>query len=287
MIELSKRLASAVAEGRIVSGIGRRCFPAIEYLAPLIKPAQEAWLRSRLRLPVSRRNGQLPSYSLVGDFAASREASLVGDALQAAMSGVNPLPAHVRGIDGMSGQKYRAFINLLVRSHPEPSYLEIGSWVGSTAAAAICNNKLRAVCIDNWSQFGGPRDKFVSNIEQVLTSDVNFNFIEEDFRKLKFDKIGRFNIYLFDGPHKEQDQYDGIVLARDALASRLILVVDDWNWRAVRVGTFRGLMRAGFAVEAAAEIRSSFDESHPIVNGKHSDWHNGYFLAVLRKRKLP
>ena len=117
----------------------------------------------------------------------------------------------------MSGQRYRSFINSLVASHPDPRYLEIGSFAGSTATAALHGNRGKALCIDNWSQFGGPHSDFFDNIEKVLSSDIDFSFLEQDFRAVRYDRIGTFNIYLFDGPHEERDQYDGIALAQPAL----------------------------------------------------------------------
>lgn len=37
-------------------------------------------------------------------------------------------------------------------------------------------------------------------------------------------------------------------------------------------------------IEAAIEIRTTLDESHPKVSDSASDWHNGYFIGVIRKR---
>jgi hypothetical protein len=182
----------------------------------------------------------------------------------------------------MSGQKYRTFINNLVGSHPDARYLEIGSWTGSTATAALYGNSVRAVCIDNWSQFGGPKATFVANIERVLSPTIDFQFIEKDFRSIDYTLIGNFNVYLFDGPHEERDQYDGIMVVRPALDKSFILIVDDWNSRQVRLGTFRAIRDAGYSISSSVEIRTTQDNTHPPVSGKNSDWHNGYFIAVLK-----
>ena len=58
-----------------------------------------------------------------------------------------------------------------------------------------------------------------------------------DFRAVDFNGLGRFNVYLFDGPHERDDQYDGVKLAQPALDEEFVLIVDDWNWPAVRAGT--------------------------------------------------
>ena len=72
-------------------------------------------------------------------------------------------------IEGMSGKLYRFFINTLVRQLGDAAYLEVGSWAGSTLCSAIHDNKVRAVAIDNWSQFGGPKDLFFKNLRTFTT----------------------------------------------------------------------------------------------------------------------
>ena len=47
------------------------------------------------------------------------------------------------------------------------NYLEIGSWKGSTTSAALYNNKPNSsISIDNFSQFGGPKEEFWNNIRK-------------------------------------------------------------------------------------------------------------------------
>lgn len=74
-----------------------------------------------------------------------------------------PIDSFIEMMDGMSGYKYRKFINLLISKIDNPRYLEIGSWKGSTLCSAISNNVVSATAIENWSQFDGPKDEFISN----------------------------------------------------------------------------------------------------------------------------
>ena len=76
-----------------------------------------------------------------------------------------PAPAFF-DIEGMSGRRYRLFINALMGLIPNPRYLEVGVWAGSTLCSAIAGNKVQAVAIDNWSQFAGPRERFLENLKQ-------------------------------------------------------------------------------------------------------------------------
>jgi hypothetical protein len=188
-------------------------------------------------------------------------------------------------MDGMSGGCYRSFINNLIRNLKDDArYLEIGSWKGSTICSAINNNKCKATCIDNWSEFNGPKIEFLSNIQSFTNKEVDFNFIERSFRDIDYSSIGRYNVYMFDGPHEERDQYDGVVLTQAALDEQYILIVDDWNWPEVRRGTERAIKDLNLEVFESIVV---FTEStgQRLVVPRPNQWHNGYYIAVVKKTK--
>ena len=209
--------------------------------------------------------------------------SHVQRSFDAAWRGEGKLDAGVLAIEGMSGRKYRQFINMLVAGAASPRYLEIGSWAGSTLCSAIQGNDVTAMAIDNWSEFGGPSGMFLQNLSQFRGSKSRVSFLERDFRTIDYQTIGSFNIFLFDGPHAEVDQYDGLCMPQPALDDQHVLIVDDWNFRTVRDGTHRALAERGHRVDWATEIRTTLDDSHPLHGRQHSDWHNGYFIAALTK----
>jgi hypothetical protein len=193
------------------------------------------------------------------------------------------LPFHINLIEGMSGLAYREFINYLVSIVDNPRYLEIGSWAGSTACSAMYNNKLTINCVDNWSEFGGPKEQFFNNIKNNTTESTVFNFYESDFRQLDYKTVGKHNIYLFDGPHEYEDQKDGVCIPVEALDDTYILIVDDYNWPKVRNGTLDGLSKLNYTILSSIEVRTTEDDSHPAISGRYSNWHNGYFIAVVSK----
>jgi hypothetical protein len=211
----------------------------------------------------------------------------VEDAFARALDGKSKIPPELLVLQGMSGQIYRKFINNLVEATPNASYLEVGSWAGSTLCSAIHNNKVRAMAIDNWSEFGGPRDLFFANVGKFAGSSAAVSFLNSDFRAVRYDAIGTYNIYLFDGPHTKKDQYDGMALAKPALEEVSVVIVDDWNWLEVRNGTFDALRDAKYQIIHQIEVLSTPDNRHPGDHGlprdQDSDWHNGYFIGVLRK----
>ncbi len=240
----------------------------------------------------SRGQGENTSVVVRGDINACDETRVLYGALTEALEADEAVHAgkfeDVLKIPGMSGRKYRRLINRVVSLAAAPRYLEVGSWAGSTACAAIHGNRLSLTCIDNWSEFGGPKDVFFGNIKAHSSARVDFSFIEADFRKVDFSRIGPFNIYLFDGPHEQRDQYDGVRLAQPALADAFLLIVDDWNWKQVRQGTLDAVADEKLRIFLSVEIRTSRDDSQPLISMEHgSDWHNGYFICVCRKGPQP
>ena len=204
--------------------------------------------------------------------------SIYHNALVEAYEGIDTftnINENVLQLKGMSGIHYRKFINSLIKNIDTPRYLEVGSYTGSTACAAISNNKCHATCIDNWSQFGGPKEEFHRNIKSNLTKHIKFNFFENDFRKVDYSSIGKYNVYFFDGPHSEQDQYDGLAYAQDALDNVFIFIVDDYNVSHVRQGTQRAIESLNLKVLESIEILA--------VSSQNTYWWNGYYISVLQK----
>jgi len=219
-----------------------------------------------------------------GDWTTS-ESKKLKDAYDKAVAGQHKLSDFVRWIPGMSGYNYRYLINNLVETIPDARYLEIGSWKGSTACSAMYGNTCKVVCVDNWAEFfrgSHAKADFHTNTEAVVTDNIDFHFIEDDFRKLDHSALGKFNVYLFDGPHEEQDQYDGLALMLDVLDDTFMFIVDDWNdIDRVQAGTKRAI--AEFNLEVVAKIEILYNSP---VDCENSPWHNGYFIAVVKKPQV-
>ena len=224
--------------------------------------------------------------ALVSDDAARLIAS-VRLALEQAVAGTSRLPPEILAMDGLSGRNYRSFINNLIGALPAPRYLEVGTWAGSTLCSAIFGTKMEAVAIDNWSQFGGPFGRFFTNLA-AFKGTTNVSVVERDFRQIDYASLagvfGLFNVYLFDGPHEYQDQYDGLRLVQPALDDCYVQIVDDWNWPDVRAGTAKAIEDLGLRTEFRTEIRTTLNDEHPPPPfGESTDWHNGYCISVLSR----
>ena len=235
-----------------------------------------------------------------GDFEKNQFSKNIKDSLLKSLALRTKLTDEIKFMSGMSGRKYRYFINNLVQVVENPRYLEIGTWAGSTLCSALYLNRASATCIDNWLKFKeeeavkkiyhtkDQKKEFEQNLQNLKNSskDIDVKFIEADFRKINYSTIGKFNIYCYDALHDEKSHYDGIKLISDALDETFILIIDDWNWKQVRKGTLDGLKDSKISVISSIEIKTNQQDSMPkIFLGQFSEWHNGYFIAVCKKAK--
>lgn len=217
-----------------------------------------------------------------GDFDTTLSTK-IQSAWFAALAREHRLPDWIKWMDGMSGKKYRYFINNLIASIEDARYLEIGSWRGSTLCSAMWMNKLSAIAIDNWSQFGGPKEDFIKNVEAAMNPDISLAVIDRDYRTVPYSEFHDVNVYLYDGNHDEEDQYLGLTMVSPALADRFILIVDDWNGPGVRSGTQRAIADLGWEIVSKIEILTEHTDTHPQIYGAASDWHNGSLICEINK----
>ena len=117
----------------------------------------------------------------------------VEDSLSKADNYESGLTDETLDIEGMSGRKTRHFYNNLCAAS-DVRYLEIGTWKGSTFCAAMYNNNITCLGVDNWSLFGGPKEEFLQNFNK-FKGDNNAAFIEKSCWEADTAAIGKFNIY--------------------------------------------------------------------------------------------
>ncbi len=201
------------------------------------------------------------------------------ECLEKAEFDTSNLSIGVLGIDGMSSSKVRHFLNNLC-SFPKTSYLEIGCWKGSTLVAALYKNTdsvVQSVAIDNWSEFGGPREIFLSNVTRFLIHP-SLKIVNSDC--FTIDKQAIFsqpvNLYFYDGNHEEQSQESAFTYFNDIFEPVFIAVVDDWNDLKVRNGTRLAFQKLGYQILFDKEIWTP-------TNGDTLSWWNGLYVAVIKK----
>jgi len=207
----------------------------------------------------------------------------VESAFENAENGISKITSEIISMDGMTGTKTRHFYNNLLNID-NARYLEIGTWKGSSVCSAMCGNKGKVVCIDNWCEFGGPKTEFLENFEK-FKGDNDASFIECDCFKVDVAELPKFNIYMYDGNHSQENHCMALLYYYNCLDDIFIFIVDDWNWQAVRDGTFKSFQELNLKILYEKEIRLTWDNSVTPEPELSKGWWNGIYVAILQKNQ--
>jgi hypothetical protein len=206
---------------------------------------------------------------------------LIETAFQNAENNISKITNDIIIMEGMSGIKTRHFYNNLLNTE-DARYLEIGTWKGSSVCSAMCGNKANIVCIDNWSEFGGPKTEFLINFEKFKGENCA-SFIENDCYNVNISNLPKFNIYMYDGNHTNESHYKALVHYYNCLDDVFIFIVDDWNWQDVRDGTIKSIKKLNLKILYEKEIRLTWDNSVTPQPQLSETWWNGIYVAILQK----
>lgn len=189
---------------------------------------------------------------------------------------ISVLPESILNMEGMSSKKCRHLLSNITTNLK--SYIEIGSWKGSTTlSAAYKRLDLEIVAIDNWSEFGGPKLEFQSNLWEYRNDlTPKLTIIEEDFRKTHYLPKNHFQCLFYDGSHDKQSQIDAITNMSKFMAEEFIYIVDDYSWEPVREGSMEGIESSALEIVWSKELPST------KLNDPDNYW-NGVLVSVLKK----
>jgi len=204
--------------------------------------------------------------------------NLLDKSFEQAENNISKITNDIINMEGMSGTKTRHFYNNLLNTE-DARYLEIGTWKGSSVCSAMCGNKAKVVCIDNWSEFGGPKNEFLMNFEKFKGSNDAI-FIESDCYNIDVSTLQKFNIYMYDGNHTNESHYKALKYFYNCLDDIFIFIVDDWNWEDVRDGTNRSIKNLNLKILYEKSIILPFDNSIK----PEPTWWNGIYVAILQKQ---
>jgi predicted O-methyltransferase YrrM len=113
---------------------------------------------------------------------------------------------------------------------PGESYVEVGSYRGTSLIAAQLGNEGDFVGIDDFSMGDGSREQLEQNLARF---DARAAILEGDaFDVLRSGALEdrRVGLYYYDGPHGYEEQLEGLRLAEAYLAEPALIVVDDTDW---------------------------------------------------------
>ena len=153
---------------------------------------------------------------------------------------LRPLLAPLLQIPRMGRLAFAGILNTIVRRmDPAHAFVNVGVWHGFSMLAAMAGNEDKVcVGVDNFSEFGGPRDEFLRRfLDGRSPTHRFFNQDYEDFFAAGLNHpVGA---YFYDGAHDYEHQYRGLMAAEALYADGAVIVVDDINWAAPREATLQ------------------------------------------------
>ena len=177
-------------------------------------------------------------------------------AIYNAFHNISNLSDEVLSMHGMSGNKTRHLYNNICNL-PNKTYLEVGTYTGSSLISALYKNNLKGYCVDNWQQFGG-KQEFEHNLQSFAPYlPQSITVLDKDcWTVSKKDILDPVDIFLYDGGHTYEEQKKAITYFTDFLSEYSIILVDDWmcDWVQVREGTLDGLADSGLEIVYKEEI---------------------------------
>jgi Methyltransferase domain len=173
----------------------------------------------------------------------------------------------------MSRLTNAALLNVAVRSMPEDrAFVNVGVWNGFTMLAAMAGNDDKlCVGVDNFSEFGGPKEAFLERFASRRSQ--SHRFFDRDYVDFFAAGLDRpLGVYLYDGEHSYENQYRGLMVADPFYAEDALVVVDDTNLERARRATL------DFVRDSRLEWRVVYDQR--TARTRHPTLWNG--LMILR-----
>jgi len=187
-------------------------------------------------------------------------------------------------ISGLTSSRVQTLLNTLASKCG--SYLEVGSYLGATAAAVLYNNPIKAYFVDKWEEQIQPaRDdmqtevnsynQFLKNIDPYIGRSVVKTFKNDMLSTNLFEIDSTIDMFMYDGPHDVKSTAEAVKYYWSALSNEAILIFDDANWETVVQG----------AREALQELDAHVIYEKLMLNSEENprEWWNGLYILVIRK----
>jgi hypothetical protein len=195
-------------------------------------------------------------------------------------------------VRGLTSDRVRHLLNSLC-SYEDSTYLEIGTFVGSTFFAASMNNSAKCFGVDDfsepeckpmmnhvpWAEISNPYDMFVQHWNKY--ENGNSVFIKSSAQELTPEDFEghKPNVIFYDADHDMIEQMNNLNHILPFLDDKFILVVDDANFDGVVEGTVQFVRENNLVCYFERKILSGI-----IENPTH--WWNGIHILVLEKTKV-
>lgn len=180
------------------------------------------------------------------------------------------IPAeYLKKLTGLSSPKIWHLLNNLCSD--AKVYFEVGTYMGSSLMAAVYDNDVKPVAVDNFCMKPKTRNHFFQNVKHMK----NLQFIEQDAFTIDAKTLPKIDVYFFDGAHDYDSQYKALTYFIDAMQDEFVLVVDDWNLESAQTATFAAIEKLNL------EILEMEERNCP--NKSVDDWWCG--LSCMRLKK--
>jgi hypothetical protein len=157
------------------------------------------------------------------------------------------------------------------------AFVNVGVWHGFTFLSGAANNpERRCVCIDNFSQFGGPRAEFLARFQAHGSGRHEFHEMDYEVYFAR-EHRGPIGFYIYDGEHSYRSQLRGLEAAEPFFADDCVVLVDDTNEPEPREATLDFIHRRGGHYRLLFDLRTG-SNCHPTL------W-NGV-MAFARTRRV-
>jgi predicted O-methyltransferase YrrM len=186
-------------------------------------------------------------------------------------------------IPGLTSPKVQKFLNGICKN--SSSYLEIGSYLGATAVAALDGNTLNAYFVDMWSEPIQPArddlDELPTNDKQTFITNVkkykgnnNIRLFDSDLFNVDVSELENIDVFFYDGPHDFETTSKAVQYYAPTFSKGAILIFDDANFDGVVYGADAGIEQSGLKTSYTKIILT--DE----IEHKSEFW-NGLYIVII------
>jgi len=189
----------------------------------------------------------------------------------------------MHGIPGLTSNKVQNFLNGICKY--AETYLEVGCYLGATAAAALKDNTLDAYFVDNWKDqvqsFKGEIDLPPNNKEQFIETIKTYKgnntiqIFDCDMFDVDLSQLKPIDVFFYDADHDGEVTSKAIQYYSEIFSDQCIMIIDDANFEGVVDGVIDGVTKANLNVSFNRLILNDIENAEA--------WWNGLYILVVNK----
>lgn len=142
----------------------------------------------------------------------------------------------LEAVPGLARANNLALLNVAARClDPGESYVEVGTYRGTSLVSALLGNEGDFVALDDWSLGDGGREQLERNLERFGLAGRATLLEGDAFETLRSGALAgrRVGVFYYDADHAYARQLEALQLAEPYLVEGALVVVDDTDWERV------------------------------------------------------